>query len=514
MTIERDQHRRRSSLPRGPAAERIPGVTPRLGRGIGIIVLVLLLAMVGVVHEAVDRSPPTLSVTPSSATAGELVQISGMGFRPRTSLQLWWDGSMADMPEVTADDTGSFTVAVTVPPSSSPGAHRLTAAIKSHGISDDGGSVSQSGVLSVAHDQPIPGEVASTTVEVTAPPLALAPPLREPEAEPDHQAQEPSATPEMTHHRSSPAPAASPDPSHDHATSPPAATPDPSHDHTPAPTQPPTGHGGHGDPITCAGYAEPRLFLETQDWWVATPGQGGDDFGHVHVGTCFPFAQTIAGVVQFDMRVMMHNNPGTLARVDVAIHTASGEGVIVPVSFNKTCSGTCTYWAKVAVDTRGSPDGWQEFRFKARVDEPDGNRMVTSSGWPAYVNNGSPRHDVTSAGGIVARGWYEGVGYQNAWMSTPPMAPVSGSWTFDVKLQPGAGGTPTTSHLVAVDPNFHAGNPGITIKEGKGECRCSITIDTTRLSNGVHRLFLRADSALPQGTTHSGVLTIQFVVQN
>ena len=43
------------------------------------------------------------------------------------------------------------------------------------------------------------------------------------------------------------------------------------------------------------------------------------DHGHIHVGTCFPHAQKIAGVVRFDVRVIMHNNPGTLTHVNIGI---------------------------------------------------------------------------------------------------------------------------------------------------------------------------------------------------
>jgi len=58
------------------------------------------------------------------------------------------------------------------------------------------------------------------------------------------------------------------------------------------------------------------------------------------------------------------------------------------------------------------------------------------------------------------------------------------------------------------------GHPGVVIKAGPGECRCTVSIETTQFANGPHRLFLRSDSALDSGTTHSGVLAFVFVVHN
>ena len=58
-------------------------------------------------------------------------------------------------------------------------------------------------------------------------------------------------------------------------------------------------------PPDCSGYPEARVFLESQAWWWLSNKtdrvQTGDDFGHVHIGTCFPHAQTISGDVEFDV---------------------------------------------------------------------------------------------------------------------------------------------------------------------------------------------------------------------
>ncbi|MGH3665156.1 MAG: hypothetical protein ACRDU8_03515 [Egibacteraceae bacterium] len=71
---------------------------------------------------------------------------------------------------------------------------------------------------------------------------------------------------------------------------------------------------GHGrvaprDPLTCDGYRERRFFFESQAWWQPTVS-GNQDLGHIHVGTCFPHAQTVSGVVNFDLAHHDARQPG------------------------------------------------------------------------------------------------------------------------------------------------------------------------------------------------------------
>ena len=46
------------------------------------------------------------------------------------------------------------------------------------------------------------------------------------------------------------------------------------------------------EPLTCAGYPSPRLFVDSQAWWTQTPGTDGSDFGHIHTGACIPERET------------------------------------------------------------------------------------------------------------------------------------------------------------------------------------------------------------------------------
>ncbi|MBM2849416.1 MAG: hypothetical protein HW418_2358, partial [Anaerolineales bacterium] len=198
----------------------------------------------------------------------------------------------------------------------------------------------------------------------------------------------------------------------------------------PASATPTAIAAGNPDPSKCTGYPEPRVFVEAQAWWITTPGKTGTNHGHVHVGTCFPYAQKLSGKVDFDIRVILHDNPGKLNLVRVQLAGDFGQISAVHVPTSRTCAvpGTCEFWYHVTVDTTKSPyDGRQEFRFGARLAEPDGATMLASTGWQAYLNNGKPVNDYRSYDLTEARGWYTNVGYINARLdSTLPTKPVSG----------------------------------------------------------------------------------------
>jgi hypothetical protein len=269
------------------------------------------------------------------------------------------------------------------------------------------------------------------------------------------------------------------------------------------------------DPLNCTGYVEKRVFLESQAWWFRTPGKTGTTQGHVHVGTCFPHRQKVTGVIRFDVRVILHDNPGVLTHVNIGAAGEWGSIRSVALSPNWRCATTCTRWFRVSVDTRKIPrDGRQEFRFRAQVKEPDGKEMIASTGWLAYVANGRTIQHYRSSWSAEARGWYTDAGYANAKIDDLPMSAVSGVWRPSVRMTAGSGGVPVTSYRVILDPDFHAGKRGTTIRSGSGSFRGSVTIDTTKLSNGKHKLVLIADAATSVGSTNRGVMVVPFIVRN
>jgi hypothetical protein len=66
-----------------------------------------------------------------------------------------------------------------------------------------------------------------------------------------------------------------------------------------------TGSASAADPAAadpdCSVYSQPCIFLEAQSWWLHIPGATRADFGHVHVGTCFPYLQNVSDSVPFDI---------------------------------------------------------------------------------------------------------------------------------------------------------------------------------------------------------------------
>jgi hypothetical protein len=156
------------------------------------------------------------------------------------------------------------------------------------------------------------------------------------------------------------------------------------------------------------------------------------------------------------------------------------------------------------VNTNGWDTGRREWRWTANVPRnSEGNRHFQSTGWQLCVRACTPNETYRAGPWTEARGWYDdGHGYQNArFFSKLPYAPLSGLWTFRVRLvQSGVGG-------VFIDPDFHAGNQGIKIASGGYDG--NLTIDTRTLSNGIHRLVLVASD-----NQSAGVQVIEFRVAN
>lgn len=262
------------------------------------------------------------------------------------------------------------------------------------------------------------------------------------------------------------------------------------------------------DPNTCAGYPEKRTFVESQGWWDTGPGTGKVG-RHVHVGTCFPNAQSVKGTVDFDVRVMLHDNPGTANLLRIAI----GSTVVVKVPISMSCPADCTQWYRISLDTgKWAYDGRQELRLTANVKQPDGTRQYQSTGWQVYFANGKPVKNYRSSDAMIARGWYTSFGYANASLeSAYPWSPVSGTWAPVVKFSMGS--STDERWMATVDPSFHAGYEGTVIATGSGHGSKTLSIDTRKFPNGQHKLVLLAHDKRSTGK-NSGVQVIPFTVAN
>jgi hypothetical protein len=308
---------------------------------------------------------------------------------------------------------------------------------------------------------------------------------------------------------------------------------------------------------TCEGYPEPRIFLENQSWWEPQPVNGSHPGngkqGHIHLGVCVPLYQTLTGgTIQYDVKVMLHNLAGVPGKVKLQhyIGNVGGESVdVVPYC----ATADCTSWHKVTVDlSKATWNGWYELAFFVNVTHTDSS--VQRNWTRYYVNLQVPGKQQTAVGqnGSLYDDWTRGTGWYNPWPAgsekvwpskyshagihrqdipwdetTGKLTPVSGQWQPRITID--------RQHQFAyVDPNLHApGGPDygtvlvdqiVDVPPGDnylGRLGTEInklnrlTIDTTKLSNGLHWLVIGSGNiSTPRGPENAGVLKVPFLVEN
>ena len=282
-----------------------------------------------------------------------------------------------------------------------------------------------------------------------------------------------------------------------------------------------------------------EIFVDAQDWWLHDTSPK-ENLGHVHTQVCWPYKVTIDKPLTVTVKAVMHANPGTLYRLWVQAWdsgtsgTGCNSGVIACKDFspqrtlaNCTSTGgtlkdhghTCVWSDTITIDpAKISESGWKEFRIRHFVKQPTGDDMRTSTSLQGYVVNGKTRADDCPANNcnlIEGRGWYTHVNYARARIENPPTGPVSGVWQPNVSMKRGSGGSVVVGHFASLDTDFHNGNRGTVVKEGVGEFSGTLSIDTTKLTNSWHRLFLKTDQVeRATGAEHSGILAFWFEVRN
>jgi hypothetical protein len=304
-------------------------------------------------------------------------------------------------------------------------------------------------------------------------------------------------------------------------------------------------------------YPEPRIFLENQAWWQPTVF-GTENHGHIHTAACFPrttYADgspvKVSGAMPVAIRTILHDNPGLLryARVhlttDKSNHAGAfrddiGENCVEGGPHWNQATLGCVWWSTGTINTAISEfDGYQEMRFSGNVlhaNSGTSDTAFSSGGWQVYLSNGKPvQHYRSDASGAPVpwtegRGWYLGANYTNARLESPIPFEVSGVWSPRVALVRGASGIDPTHGFVSVDPDFHHGSAGMVLFDGAAPTTRTVTLDTTTLTNGLHKLFLRtdapcdgtagnncglkADGSWNNVSTNSGALVVPFVVAN
>lgn len=275
----------------------------------------------------------------------------------------------------------------------------------------------------------------------------------------------------------------------------------------------------------CSGYTDyNRYLVEDQAWWTTMLGQTGDDFGHIHMSTCFPLGQVVKGIVPLDITLTMHENPGKLTSLTIQIG-GSGQYVAARKVFNPAmiCAGTCTWLLHLDMDTRGfANDGSQEVRIRPKVVEPSkifdsgGDELVGSSSLQVWLANGKPissYRDLLKY--IQMKAWYSGVKYAQARITDgyPYSKVVRGIWT--IKMACDASDKPVTGCLATFDPDFHNHNDGIVQLRRSRPFNGTLSMDTRQLSNGWHKFAIRTDvDAVRTDSTLSAVMVLWVNVKN
>lgn len=299
-------------------------------------------------------------------------------------------------------------------------------------------------------------------------------------------------------------------------------------------------------PEDTTAYAETRQFVENQSWWMPGPGQADNsatNHGHAHMGACIPERETItSGNLTLNVRVIMHDNPGKWNYVSMVFKGTDYETTVQKCYLRQTmtnftcptansstskgdwtCVGTCTRWVRFTAPISSfNHAGLQEVRLRGFVPEPGSKEMRTNLNFQVYIQNGKSTANVTREPQLRSKGWYTHSLYCEASVNSVPIpnGPVSGTWSpvLEQTTHTSDGSLPVTHSFVSLDPDFHAVPPvqGTIIHSANGGYGpVATSINTTTLTNGVHKLYQRADCRDDSlGSTNSGVLVIPFNVSN
>lgn len=283
------------------------------------------------------------------------------------------------------------------------------------------------------------------------------------------------------------------------------------------------------DPLTCTGYPESRIDMGAQDWWgpnsySANPGDAGPDRGHLHMDVCAPYKQTVSGLVQFHVRVALHEqNVGFSDTVLKRGRDASGIFDQASSVFPRLqCSvGDCSaIWTFTYDTTKFRWNGWGEIvlQVRARADSKDRLAILDI---PVYVNNpGKTLKSRVPVDPGAAGFWHYNYATAGVLSNNLPTAPVTAPVVFQTKFaqavcsdKPDCQQNPVIEWSAHVDPDFHAGNLGTIIGSGTGvDPTVNITYDPALFPPGPHKIVLRSEQHDPfLDNTNQGLFTFKLV---
>jgi len=297
----------------------------------------------------------------------------------------------------------------------------------------------------------------------------------------------------------------------------------------PPPTVPPgvQPQDPPGLPMPDPSFNARRIPIELQAWWAP-------EFGHIHAAAMLPLGQTVTGVLDFDVRIVLHDNPSHL--FELRIDTDQGVFKRIPLDlrcpYDGRTSTNCAFNVPVSLDTSKMGSGWREIRIRATVETVDGKRFLNSSGVPLNIGGGGGGYDRwCNNTSLIGRGWYDGHGYTNAIIECVPQTPISGVHTFSVRAQKDSGHLQVAldkSHFIPAVGPWPEVKPSagqiLFDKDGNFQSFFPVSVDTRRLANGWHSLAVTStgsggsasdcDFCTGQENLPAGVAKIWFYVQN
>jgi hypothetical protein len=262
----------------------------------------------------------------------------------------------------------------------------------------------------------------------------------------------------------------------------------------------------------------PGLDVEAQGWW--TPAGGGHTM-HVHLGSGnSPLYRRITGRVGYDVNIKLHLASGLIGALSSTFAPVLRGTLLrgVPTSIVEERT-----FPTISDTTATTTDGWKMFTIQTVfTDAGDGMRRLVRLRGYTQVANGNPASD-NRAKDLVISSWiapsdFEGRGYSSVLLHRDdiPFGPVSGIWQPRVKV--GSSQRGQRRHMFAsIDPDFHNGRRGLVVFEQPNQAPDWVTlrIDTRALTNGRHRLLVKASDAgmFPSGALE-GALVVGFTVAN
>lgn len=307
----------------------------------------------------------------------------------------------------------------------------------------------------------------------------------------------PTATPSPT-----PTPVVTPTPT-------PVITPTPTPTVTPSPTPTPTQTPGvigaiptsGSGPLVCP---EGYINWESRGWWTPT-GEPFDQYRGVDAEICWPQNEFLpVGTTTFKLHIQLRRLPAPIKFVRIGFGPdGSVNGFYKDVTLTPDTAGFGEWYMDAPLKANTNA-GYNEYRLTANVpSDEDGQRQYQSTGLQAWTTSNSTSYRTRPW--WESRGWYPATDYVNNREHSLPPTPstvITGIYSFKWECTRTGTGT-LTYHVVYADADTHAIPMVLPHKyqEGNGGFNGTVSIDTSQLSNGRHKILTRCDDTVSTGTT-------------